>query len=1035
MPIKNKNSQRATKIAETFFEPAKENNKNVEFLEPTSRYLRISKKNVIFAKIITNQPKMTPFLQQIAKRYYTEFGENLSKVAFVFPNRRAGLFLRQAIAHVTDKPIFAPDIYAINDLFFRESELKQADKITLLFTLYKIYKELIAKKNQEASGEDQQQDEETFDRFCYLGEMILADFNDIDKYMADAKQVFTNICDLKEIENHIDWMSDEQKEIIEKFWNVFLKKTDENANEEYKKRFAEIWEILPELYANFKNALRTEGIAYDGMIFRDVAESDADLHLDDYERVVFVGFNALTTTERKLFEKCQKSNKGDYYFDYQSPEITAHNNIAAQFIEENKKFKSRHELEPAQENDRKIELIAIPSDIGQTKQVYNILDSLQKENPENANLRTVVVLPNEQLLLPQLHAIPESIKTVNITMGYPLSLTPVAALIQHIAVAQRNKREVTHNDGTTTNETFFYYKHVLAILNHPLIAESESCAKEVNELNKKIHDDNLYLISEKTDEIQKSDLLRTIFSTSNNDALSFAHYFKNVIEQLESLPSLKNEQIESEFLQNYKAALTRICHNLEKFKIEITSETFLRLLSQLTASQTVAFRGEPVEGLQLMGTLETRALDFENVIITSFNEDMFPRKSNTPSLIPYNLRRAFNLPTHEYHDAIFAYNFYRLIYRARRVYLIYDSRTGSQTGEVSRYAAQLEYLYGLPIDKKSVSYEVNMDQSTLEIKKEGEVAEKLDKFTAKANNSKMISASAIDNYITCPVKFYFSNVEGLNNNNEVSESVEANTFGSIFHETMQKLYDSDDKNQSFVNKTVTKEAIENMIENVANIEKLIKDGFQKYQFNNRQNFEITGQNRLIFNVIKNYVKKTLEHDRERTPFKYCASEKEYQIKIQLNNKEVTLKGIIDRVDKTDDGTTHIIDYKTGHNVGRNFAEVEDLFDAKRNKDVKAIRQTFLYCILYKKYLEENNLKINKLQPLIYEFKNLDNNDITQGEPRKTKTPVDDFSEYEEGYTEKLKETLEEIFDEGTPFKCTDDTQNCEHCDFRRLCGR
>ncbi len=990
---------------------------------------------------------MTPFLQQIAERYYAEFGENLSKVAFVFPNRRAGLFLRQALARVTTKPLFAPDIYAINDLFFRESELKQADKITLLFMLYKIYKELIdnkkaqeqteGKKNKAPQSNDDQNKEESFDRFCYLGEMILADFNDIDKYMADAKQVFTNVRDLKELENHFDWMTNEQKEIIEKFWNVFFKeKTNKDSEkEDYKKHFAEIWEILPELYTKFKKTLRDEGIAYDGMIFRDVAESDADLHLDDYERVVFVGFNALTTTERKLFEKCQKSGKGDYYFDYQSPEISAKNNIAAQFIEENKKFKSQHELDAPQEpTDRKIELIAIPSDIGQTKQVYNILEKLQEENSENANLRTVVVLPNEQLLLPQLHAIPESIKTVNITMGYPLSLTPVAALIQHIAMAQRNKREtdVTQNNGTKTKETYFYYKHVLAILNHPLIAES--CPEEVNDINKDIHKDNLYLVPKEA--LQRNDLLKTIFSASNDDAQSFAHYFESVIEALENLPSLNQEdtQIESEFLQNYKAALTRISNNLEKFNIKIEPETFQRLLLQLTASQTVAFRGEPVEGLQLMGTLETRALDFENVIIASFNEDMFPRKSNTPSLIPYNLRRAFNLPTHEYHDAIFAYNFYRLIYRARRVYLIYDSRSGSQTGEVSRYAAQLEYLYGLKIDKKSVSYEVDMGQSDLKIEKKDEVAEKLQKFITHKNTEaeKRISASAIDFYITCPMKFFFSQVEGLNNDNDVSESIEANTFGSIFHETMQKLYDP------YKNKMVDKDAIENMIKDEIKIEKFIKEGFTEYQFKGRE-VELTGSNLLISNVIKGYVIKTLEHDLTRAPFKYCASEESYKINFAFDtNKEVTLKGVIDRVDETTDKngitTTHIIDYKTGSKVGRDFIDVNDLFNAERNKSVKAIRQTFLYGILYK----AKNKNKQKIQPLIYEFQNLDDNVIRQGKKgasKESKTIVDDFSVHEEEYTEKLKETLQEIFDFNKPFTCTDDRQNCEHCDFRGLCGR
>ena len=388
---------------------------------------------------------MIPFLRQIAERYYTEYGSRMESVAFVFPNRRAGVFFRQALSSVASQPMFAPDILAINDLFLRESSLLQADKVTLLFRLYQTYCGVVEVP-------------ESFDRFCFLGEMLLADFNDIDKYMADARQVFQNIGDLKDIERDLSWLNDEQKAIVRQFWGVLL---DNRAEKKaFEQQFSDIWSNLFAIYTQFKADLRRRGIGYDGMIFRDVAEKADDLHLD-YARVVFVGFNALTKTEAALFEKCRKQGIGDYYFDYQSPEITQFANVAGRFIEDNKSFKSLYELDaPQNPVERQIELIATPSDIGQTKQVCRILNDLQRENPENTNLRTVVVLPNERLLVPTLYAIPETVATVNVTMGYPLSLTPIATLMEQLITLQINQRK--HAD-----ELHFYYKHVLAILNHP----------------------------------------------------------------------------------------------------------------------------------------------------------------------------------------------------------------------------------------------------------------------------------------------------------------------------------------------------------------------------------------------------------------------------------------------------------------------------------------------------------------------------------------------------------------------------------------
>ncbi len=935
---------------------------------------------------------MTPFLQQIAQRYYAAYGDRVKDVAFVFPNRRAGLFFRQALARVAQRSLFAPDIFAINDLFFRESELLQADRVTLQFVLYNAYRQV--------TGSD-----EPFDRFCFFGEMLLADFDDIDKYMADARQIFHNIGDLKELESDFSWLDDEKRALVAHFWQVFLP----DNNGDFKQQFADIWAKLFELYTAFKADLRQRGIGYDGMIFRDVAESDDDLHLD-YERIVFVGFNALTATECALFKKCRNRGIGDFYFDYQSPEIAANGNIAAQFVAENRQFRSLYELDaPETPADRQIELIAIPSDIGQTKQVYRILDELQTENPDNSNLRTVVVLPNEQLLVPQLHAIPASVEAVNVTMGYPLSLTPVAALVEHIATAQRNGR-------TVAGKMHFYYKHVLAVINHPLIAEHEADA--VNALMERIRKENLFLVS--IDEFADSELLASIFRPVDTTA-HFVAYFAEVIDRLAQLTDA--DRIETEFLARYKAAINRVADNLRDFAMDIAPDTFFRLLSQLTASQTVSFKGEPVEGLQLMGTLETRALDFENVVIASFNEGVFPRKNASPSIIPYNLRRAFGLPTHEYHDAIFAYNFYRLIYRARRVFLIYDSRTDGQHGELSRYAAQLEYLYHLPLRKKAVGYEVVADaKDDLEVAKTGLVAERLRAFCTE-NSEKYISASDINAYIDCPMRFYYSKIEGLATSDDVSETVEASTFGSIYHKVMELIY------RPFAGKMLTKEAVQNLIDAQRQIDDYLNQAFTEVFYKQRSNMPLLGQNLLVAHVIRTYVVRTLEFDRDvRAPFVYRCSEERIKLRLPLaNGLKINIKGIVDRVDEKEN-LTHIVDYKTGK-VEKQFKQISDLFNGGLPDRPKAVLQTFFYALLYKSRYPSVVLK-----PIVYELRNLEEYEIIGGE-KGAQMVVADFADFEADFRQALDACLTEIFDLQRPFRCADKVEKCKFCDFKQICNR
>ena len=941
---------------------------------------------------------MTPFLEQLAQRYYHTYGEELSEFAFVFPNRRAGLFFRKALAKVANKPLFAPDIVAINDLFLKESTLLQADKITLLFTLYNSFKKVV-------------NEEETFDTFLFLGDMLLSDFNEIDKYLIDAKQLFQNISDIKDIEGDLSWMSEEQKNIIKQFWGYFLKEHGRNLETQ----FVEMWSGLFTLYKTFRDDLRAQGIGYDGMIFRDVAESKAPLAVT-YKRVIFVGFNALTATEEQIFKKYQQLGIGDYYFDYQSPEIRTVGNVANQFIPENEaKFHSDFELdEPNTNLERHVELIAIPSDVGQTKQVYTILEELQSKQQEQVGLKTAIVLPDEQLLIPMLHAIPESIDTINITMGYPLSLTPIAALMDHLAALQKNGRLI---DG----KTHFYYKHVLAILNHPYIVDY--AANDVEQMTAKIHKDNLFLVSH--DELNKNKLFDALFAPITETS-EFIAYFSTITQLLsEHTYSDANRQLDAEYFAHYQAAINRLEENLKQTHVSLSTDTFFKLLKQLTSNITIAFKGEPLQGLQLMGTLETRALDFDNLIITSFNEGVFPRKNNNPSVIPYSLRRAFGLPTYEYHDAIFAYNFYRMIYRAKRVFLLYDSRTDGQHGELSRYAAQLEYLYQLPIVHKAVSYSVSSKKTEpIVVVKDERIIERLALFT-QADSGKAIAASDINNYIDCPLRFYFSKIEALTPPDAVSETIESNTFGTLFHAVMESVY------KPYKGQMVTKEIIKQLIQGTISLDNYIHAAFNKTFYKNKTNMPLLGENLLIANIIKAYVIQTLQFDqRVRAPFLYLETELSLTTALTLENGlSVNLKGIIDRVDEQQN-VTHIVDYKTGK-ASTEFQNINDLFDSTNDKRPKAVLQTFFYAMLY----QLNCKTAQQLKPSIYSLRDLENYQIKYSPSKSEQEIVTDYNVFKASFEEGLTNCLSDIFDSQKPFTQCTDIKLCEYCHFKNLCNR
>ena len=964
---------------------------------------------------------MKPFLYQVATLFYQQYGAEIHRLAFVFPNRRAGLFFQKYLSEISEIPLFSPSILTINDLFMQLSGMHPADKIQMLFRLYELYK--------QRSGSS-----ESFDEFIYWGEMLLNDFDDIDKYMVDARMLFRNVSDLKSLDDDFNYLSPEQVQAIRSFWSSFYPKGD-SPNQQH---FLELWEILYDLYAGLRTSLAKDGCGYDGMIFREVVEQLEKEPMSDFlfDQVVFVGLNALSISEERLLLALQKKGVADFYWDYVGPWVTDPDNKASFFLERNLKlFPSRMQLPATEPVQAEIRVMGVPSAIGQAKQVYPILQALADEQQltDVSAFRTAIVLPDEHLLVPVLNAIPEAIQHINVTMGYPLAGTPVAALMEYILTLQKNIRYIDR-------VPVFYFRDVLPILNHQYVMAA--APEEVSQLVKDMTAGNRIYVH--AADLNRHELLSILFTpVQNTEELS--DYLIHVLEALNAClrnnrPNPDDEEmisnstqttadIEQEFIFHYFATVNRMKEVMREAKIEMRLDTYFRLLKRMTDLITIPFEGEPLSGLQVMGVLETRALDFDRLIILSMNEGIFPLKKAANSFIPYNLRRGFGLPTYEHQDSVWAYHFYRLIRRAKQVTLLYDTRTtGLQTGEVSRFVHQLRYHYQYPLIDELVVYDVASSAvPPISVQKTAEVEKLLSDFLS--GGPRALSASAINTYLDCPLKFYFSVLEQIQEEDEITETVERDIFGSILHKVMEDLY------APFKGKLVTADLLKLLRKDQPLLTGTIARAFAELFFKSSVVRPLEGENFLTGEMIRKYAEKILEQDARFTPFHYIESEKKVRATITLSDKRVVqLKGFIDRVDSLD-RVLRIVDYKTGSGK-LEFESVEGLFDKEAKDRPKAVMQVFLYAWMYQQLPEYTGMPI---QPAIYYLRTLFQRSfkpvVEQKKGRGKADKVNSFQDFASDFEDKLRQCLDEIFNLDIPFTQTETGKACAYCSFRGLCGK
>jgi CRISPR/Cas system-associated exonuclease Cas4 (RecB family) len=967
---------------------------------------------------------MKSFLKETATYLYNTYGKTLSDSCVVFPNRRAVVFFSEQLATLSKKPMWSPAFVTISELMQDMSGgLQIADSLNLIFELHQVYNS-VRKSHQ------------SFDEFYYWGEILLNDFDDVDKYLVDAADLFQNLSALQNMQDMFDHLSDEQQQAIRQFWNSFTPGTKSPQQED----FISVFSVLNTIYNRFKDRLKQENKAWEGMVYRQAVENmekDSKSELP-YQKYFFVGFNALNNCEKALFTYLKKLNRAEFFWDYDNYYLKNKQHEAGHFIRENVKLfpmPEGHTITTThiEKAPKDIQIYAIPAKAGQTRIIGEILETFNPAGPVSIQ-QTAVVLPDENLLIPLLYSLPDYIDSVNVTMGYPVRNTPVYGLLQHIFSLQLTTRKDQHGN------LLFFHRHVLTILNHQYVSNfsDENPARLINS----IITHNKILLS--PDELGLDALSSLIFKPVTEgqvlgDYLLSIIYtiFKKLTEKGSESEAGDAGRLEKEYIYNIYLTIKRLNDILISNKAILKKETYIRLLQKLLQTGTVPFIGEPLKGIQIMGLLETRNVDFENVIILSMNEGVFPGNSSPLSFIPYNLRHGFGLPTIENQDSIFAYYFYRIIQRARRVALVYNTQTGGlESGEHSRYIYQLKYEKAFHPVEHTITFNITEQQNKpISVTKTPEIMKKLAVYTEGAAETKNLSPSALNNYIDCSLKFYYRYIAGISEQDELMTDLDNALFGTILHDSMYLLYGAGEKTH------LKASDLEVLSADDKKIRKAVRQAYAKNFLHaapaDWQEGLIQGKNTIILEVITEYVKKLIEADIRNAPFTVTGLEKILWRSLELrqgnNTISVRLGGQIDRIDQRGD-SVHIVDYKTGKEKLR-FRDIEDLFSGGNDKRNNAAFQILLYCWIY----EAENQEGHKLVPDLYFVKKLYEESfstrIEKLNQSKKYEPIQEFKPEETAFLSNLKQILEEMFDPEIPFSQTDNEKICSYCDYNKICHR
>lgn len=1013
----------------------------------------------------------TPFLKQVADAYCEYESDRLIDYCFVTPNKRAGVFLGKYFAESmrrSNDVQFMPEIVPISDFISDFDPLVEAPRIQQLFILYTVYSEILSSymSEEEIKKGNNLID---FNRFQFWGDILLNDFNDVDRYLVDAGMLFKNVENLKEISaNYLTpeqievirryWNEDMVPEPVKQFWNHIVYKSDHPGTEHSDKKnvagFIKLWQVMSEIYEKFRNRLAEEGLTYSGKSYCDAVEKIVDMDAEEFrfKRYIFVGFNVLSTSERRIFTLLKRKGIADFYWDYASPEFKVKGNRARRFMDINiKDYPSIYKNVGNVTLDYfpEVTIYPVPSSVGQAKLIPSIIKGLypqyfdkgiydtlsvsDKSALEDSLVNTAIVLPDENLVQPILGSFPTEIPKVNVTMGFSLRHTAVSSLISKIVSLHLRARMLK-------GENTFFYDDVLAVLSHPLIRLRfwHTCDSLVAEINRKrLFNVPLSLITN-----EKYAELRPIFEVVRNldDADDVLGYLSRLLHWLETIIKADGSgKLDLEFIRAYLDAVGQLGLLRRRYldNVFLDDKTVFHLVERIVGNQTVNYEGLPLSGLQIMGVLEARCLDFDNVVLTSMNERIFPRKHYSKSFIPDALRRGYGMATLEHQESIYAYYFYRLISRAKRVILLYDARkSGGRSNGVSRYIRQLRYQF--PPEKiktVSLSYPMqNNDLPKFRIKKDERIMSIMERYRSQ-KRPRYLSASSINEYINCPMSFYLSHIERYYPENDVVDYMDDSTYGTIVHDVIEHIYNREKEaagggdlllTPSLLSKLANKDLVERELTRAINRIYLKRDPDDPTP--------LIGDADIYRTLMTRTIIKMFEREKEFTePVYYVKGEEPVETVLKISdNNSINISYRIDRVDRVErDGESviRLIDYKTG---GDDISA--DSFDQIFEEPKQGMRRkAILQLLLYANAFAQREHFDGAIEPYIYQLRKVV---VEKFQPVSiAKEPVSDFRTVNQEFLERLDKVVAEMFDSNTDFVANPghNNHNCKYCKFRSVC--
>lgn len=961
------------------------------------------------------------FLGNVAEYLYDRYGSGISDVRIVLPNTRSKLFFMDALGGMIDRPVWQPHYVTIDDLMREVSGLAPVDRVRAVVELYGVYSRY---------------HKESFDSFYFWGEMLLNDFDQVDKYMVDAEMLFSNIYDLKDIDFGTSYFNSDQLEVVRRFWDAFGR---EDGLSSEKRDFLSIWRSLGAIYHEFRNRLAASGVAYTGMMHREAASKikRGEVSAEWNYPVAVVGFNALSECEKVLFDHLKNVCDAEFFWDYDDYYLLDRHQEAGLFVRGNlARYPQPAGFVNRTDNfsgPKKVRAVSVPSGAIQCKYAADFLRDVAAGMLDGRvpGKETAIVLTDENLLLPLLYSIPKEIGELNVTMGYPLRQTLAYSF------AERLLRLQVHTRGKG-GQTAFYHADATGILSHPFVAGLEG--EKASAIRADIISKSRIYVSESA--FRTGGVVEAIFR-KQEDWRGVADWLVEILSAVTTVPvaavSTESAGDEIRFRREYAGIIAdtvrRLSNSLSECEVDMNVMMFSSLVRRVLQNVRVPYEGEPLRGIQIMGILETRNLDFDNVMIMSMNDDNFPgNPAATSSFIPYNLRFGYGLPTPQHHDGVYAYYFYRLLQRASLVDMVYCSRSDeNSSGEQSRYIYQLEYESSHDVERVDFGLDVGISpEQPIVVGKDTAVMTALAEYLD--GGGRTMSPTALNAYLDCPLKFYFRYVARLKPDDEVNEDIDMPMFGTILHKAMELLY------RPLVGRRDPSAAIRSLIGSeavTAAVDDAIGEAF--YHGEKFSADDCEGGLLMVRDIVIRYINRNiLPFDSRLEGFTVEALEYDLDAEFGFETKDgrhsIVFGGMADRVDMLSDGSVRIVDYKTG-SPHADFAGVGALFDRDDKGRNPAVLQTLLYSMIVTRMQESGGMPGHGVCPVLYYVRLMNRPDYSPVLKEKGGSVVSDYEPYREDFEEGLGRLLGELFDGGAPFVQCEDTKPCAYCDFAVICRR